>query len=79
MMTVIISLCPAAGWLASIAWLAGGMAASAMQLVPRDTAVEALARPAAITAAPSGPAARSVSSRRPTTARAGKPQGRRRF
>jgi hypothetical protein len=64
-MKLIISLCLAAGWLASIAWLAGGMAASATRLVPRGTAAEALAPPTAITAAPSRPAARSVSSRAP--------------
>ncbi len=64
-MKLIISRCLAAGWLASIAWLAGGVAASATRLVPRETAAEALARPTAITAAPSRPAARSVSSRDP--------------
>ena len=62
-MKLVISLCLAAGWLASIAWLAGGVAASATRLVRRGTAALALARPTAITAAPSHPAARSVSSR----------------
>jgi hypothetical protein len=64
-MKLIISLCLAAGWLASIAWLAGGVAASATWLVTRGTAPEALGRPTAISAAPSRPDARSVSSRAP--------------
>ena len=41
-MKLVISRCLAAGWLASIAWLAGGVAASATRLVPRGTAAEAL-------------------------------------
>ena len=64
-MKLVISSCLAAGWLASIAWLAGGVAASATQLVPRGTGAEVLARPTAITAAPSRPAARSGSTRAP--------------
>jgi hypothetical protein len=56
-MKLITSLCLAAGSLASIESLAGGMAASGTRLVPRGTAALALARPTAITAAPSRPAA----------------------
>jgi hypothetical protein len=64
-MQLVISRCLAAGWVASIAWLAGGVAASAARLVPQGTAAEALARPTAITAAATRPPARNVSSRAP--------------
>ena len=62
-MNLIISPCLAAGWLASVAWLASGVAASATRLVPRGTRGEALSRPTASTEAPSCPAAGSGSSR----------------
>jgi hypothetical protein len=62
-MKLVISLCVAAGWLASIAWLAGGTAASETGLVRGGTAALALPGPIAITAVPSHPAARVVSSR----------------
>jgi hypothetical protein len=61
----ILSPCLAAGWLAGIAWLAGGMAASATRLDLRDNAGESPARPTAIAAAPSHLAARGGSSRAP--------------
>jgi hypothetical protein len=64
-MKLLISRCLAAEWVASVAWLAGGVAASAARLVPQGTAAEALARPTAITAAPTRPAARSASAPAP--------------
>jgi hypothetical protein len=64
-MKLIILRCLAAGWLACIAWPAGGVAASATRLVLRGTATEAPARLTAITATPSRPAARGVSSHAP--------------
>jgi hypothetical protein len=64
-MKLVVSLCLAAGWLASSARVAGGMAASAARPVGRGTAAEALALPTSITAPPSRAAARSVSSLAP--------------
>ncbi len=64
-MKLVTSHCLVAGWLASIAWLPGGVAASATRLVPWESPAEALARPTAFTAAPSQPAAPIGSSHPP--------------